>query len=93
MKIKLKYKNLLKILDLMKQLRSFIYIYGIIFCDWYIEFSKPLLNSKDKNLIFETKNVLNHVQKENLLLLHSFIPFVTEELWHLSGFKKTEKMT
>ena len=68
----------------------YLYIWNY-FCDWYIEFSKPLLNSKDKNLIFETKNVLNHVQKENLLLLHSFIPFVTEELWHLSGFKKTEK--
>ena len=68
----------------------YLYIWNY-FCDWYIEFSKPLLNSKDKNLIFETKNVLNHVQKENLLLLHSFIPFVTEELWNLSGFKKTEK--
>ncbi len=68
----------------------YLYIWNY-FCDWYIEFSKPLLNSKDKNLIFETKNVLNYVQKENLLLLHSFIPFVTEELWHLSGFKKTEK--
>ena len=34
-----------------------------LFFDWYIEFSKPLLNSKDKNLIFETKNILNHVQK------------------------------
>ncbi|EMH80162.1 valine--tRNA ligase [alpha proteobacterium HIMB114] len=68
----------------------YLYIWNY-FCDWYIEFSKPLLNSKNKNLIFETKNVLNYVQKENLLLLHSFIPFVTEELWHLSGFKKTEK--
>ena len=68
----------------------YLYIWNY-FCDWYVEFSKPLLNSKDKNLIFETKNVLNYVQKENLLLLHSFIPFVTEELWNLSGFKKTEK--
>ena len=50
-----------------------------------------MLNINGKDLIFETKNVLNYVQNENLLLLHSFIPFVTEELWHLSGFKKTEK--
>ena len=68
----------------------YLYVWNY-FCDWYVEFSKPLLNSKDKNLVLETKNVLHYVQQENLLLLHSFIPFVTEELWHLSGFRKSEK--
>jgi len=68
----------------------YLYVWNY-FCDWYVEFSKPLLNSEDKNLVIETKNVLHYVQQENLLLLHSFIPFVTEELWHLSGFRKSEK--
>ncbi len=69
---------------------TYLYIWNN-FCDWYIEFSKPLLSSKDKNLVKETKGVLNYVQKENLGLLHCFIPFVSEELWHLSGYKKKTK--
>ena len=35
--------------------------------------------------------ILNHVQRENLSILHSFIPFVTEELWALAKIRKTEK--
>ncbi len=61
------------------------------FCDWYIEFTKPLLNSNNKKIIDETKMVLSHVQKENLKLLHPFIPFVTEELWSITGLHKMHK--
>jgi valyl-tRNA synthetase len=68
----------------------YLYIWNY-FCDWYIEFSKPLLNSKNKQIVEETKNVLFHVQMENLSLLHAFIPFVTEELWSLSNLKKIQK--
>jgi valyl-tRNA synthetase len=68
----------------------YLYIWNY-FCDWYIEFSKPLLNSKNKQIVEETKNVLFHVQMENLSLLHAFIPFVTEELWGLSNLKKIHK--
>ena len=68
----------------------YLYIWNY-FCDWYIEFSKPLLNSKNKQIVEETKNVLFHVQMENLSLLHAFIPFVTEELWSLSNLKKIHK--
>jgi valyl-tRNA synthetase len=45
----------------------YLYIWNY-FCDWYIEFSKPLLNSKNKQIVEETKNVLFHVQMENLSL-------------------------
>ena len=68
----------------------YLYIWNY-FCDWYIEFSKPLLNSKDKQTIQETKNTLHYIQRENLSILHAFIPFVTEELWNLANFKKIEK--
>ena len=32
-----------------------------------------------------------YVQRENLSILHAFIPFVTEELWILTKFRKMEK--
>ena len=68
----------------------YLYIWNY-FCDWYIEFSKPLLQSKNKKVVEETRNILLYLQIENLSLLHSFIPFVTEELWSLSGLKSIEK--
>ena len=71
-----------------KNIYSYIWNY---FCDCYMEFSKPLLNSSNKKTIEETKNTLLHVQRENLSILHAFIPFVTEELWKLTDFRKLEK--
>lgn len=53
------------------------------FCDWYIELSKPLLNSEASPY---TKWTLCHVYRSILELLHPMIPFVTEEIWqHLPG--------
>ena len=68
----------------------YLYIWNY-FCDWYIEFSKPLLQSNNKKVVEETRNILLYLQIENLSLLHSFIPFITEELWSLSGLKSIEK--
>ncbi len=54
------------------------------FCDWYIEFSKPQINSnqKDKKL-----GLIISVFTDSLKLLHPFMPFVTEELYSsLSGY-------
>ncbi|MBT1247811.1 MULTISPECIES: valine--tRNA ligase [unclassified Thermosipho (in: thermotogales)] len=47
-------------------------------CDWYIEVSKPRLNSEDKTVV---QNVLVKVLDNSLKLLHPFMPFITEELW------------
>jgi len=56
-------------------------------CDWYLEMSKPALRGTEgeerKQL---TQNILRHVFKTVILLLHPFIPFVTEELWSAFGF-------
>ena len=58
------------------------------FCDWYIEFAKPILYSNNKKNILELKKTISFLQSELLLLLHPFIPFVTEELWSLAKFDK-----
>ena len=53
------------------------------FCDWYLEAIKPALyGSLGEEKKAATLNVLWHVLKEMLILLHPIIPFVTEEIWH-----------
>ena len=51
------------------------------YCDWYLELSKTILFSKNKKYIKEVKTTSGFVFKEALILLHPFIPFITEELW------------
>ena len=51
------------------------------YCDWYLELSKTILFSKNKKFIQEVRNTSGLVFKEILVLLHPFIPFITEELW------------
>ncbi|GAB1400120.1 valine--tRNA ligase [Aminivibrio sp.] len=56
-------------------------------CDWYLELSKPVLRGDEGEERKKTVQwVLSHVFRRVLLLLHPFIPFVTEELWHTFGF-------
>ena len=66
---------------------TYQYIWDI-FCDWYLEFTKPIFQGKIKKDIEETKNVLLYIQKEILFLLHPFMPFITEELWIKHNFRK-----
>lgn len=61
-------------------------IYDLVwneYCDWYLEFSKPLLF--DENTTAEEKNAVQHtliyVLEEILRLSHPFIPFISEEIW------------
>jgi valyl-tRNA synthetase len=49
------------------------------YCDWYIEFSKALLN--DPKTVSETQGVLLHVLESMLKLAHPMIPFVSEEIY------------
>jgi len=51
------------------------------FCDWYLEFSKPFLTGGDAAAKAETQATAGWVLDQILLLLHPFMPFVTEELW------------
>ncbi len=52
------------------------------FCDWYIEVSKLRLNSPDPAIKQSAQQVLCAVLEGSLRLLHPFMPFLTEELWH-----------
>jgi len=52
------------------------------FCDWYLEAIKPTLYGKEgTNRKEATLSVLWRVLHDTLILLHPFIPFVTEEIW------------
>ena len=51
------------------------------FCDWYLEFSKPVFHGADEAAAAETRATAAWVLDRILLLLHPFMPFVTEELW------------
>ena len=51
------------------------------YCDWYIEFLKPIFDSKNTKYIDESRNMLAFVQSNILILLHPFIPFFTENVW------------
>ena len=52
------------------------------FCDWYIEWVKPDLLNADKDIARATWQNLFAVFDAALRLLHPFMPFLTEELWH-----------
>jgi valyl-tRNA synthetase len=51
------------------------------FCDWYLEAIKPVLYQKKGPEKESTLAVLWWVLRETLVLLHPFMPFVTEEIW------------
>jgi valyl-tRNA synthetase len=48
------------------------------FCDWYLELIKGQIDA-------ETKAVAGWVLDQILVMLHPFMPFITEELWHAQG--------
>lgn len=62
-----------------------LYIYEFFwhtFCDWYIEISKIELAKPDNAEYANTvKNVLFKVLKDSLVVMHPFIPFITEEIY------------
>jgi valyl-tRNA synthetase len=60
------------------------------FCDWYIEMSKPALNSAPGEDNARSRQLLVELLEQILLLLHPVMPFVTEEIWQaLDGNGKT----
>ena len=56
------------------------------FCDWFLEFAKPVLNGPDGADKDEVKATAAHVLGVILRMLHPVMPFITEELWHRMGY-------
>ena len=66
-------------------------VYDLIwnnYCDWYIEFVKSRLYGEDEEDKQIARAVLTYCLKSLLILLHPFMPFITEEIW--SALPKTE---
>ena len=51
------------------------------FCDWYLEFIKPILAGEDQAMRAETRRAAAWTLGEILKLLQPFMPFVCEEIW------------
>jgi len=56
-----------------------------VYCDWYLELIKPVLSGPDGTAKSETRAAATWALEEILKLLHPFMPFVTEELWRVTG--------
>ena len=63
-----------------------------VFCDWYLELIKPVLLGDDEAAKVETRATAAWVLDQILLLLHPFMPFMTEELWATTAGPKRGKL-
>ncbi|MBN2906888.1 MAG: valine--tRNA ligase [Rhodobacteraceae bacterium] len=62
----------------------YAFVWGKV-CDWYVEFSKPLLLDGTPGEQAETRATMAWVLDQCLILLHPIMPFITEELWATLG--------
>ncbi len=63
------------------------------FCDWYLELIKPAFaEDADPAAAAETRAVAGWVLDQILVILHPFMPFITEELWHALAAPSTRHL-
>ena len=60
------------------------------YCDWYLEFAKPVLQAGSAAVQAETRATAAWTLGRILVLLHPFMPFVTEALWEQFGDGETQ---
>ncbi|MGA0830590.1 MAG: class I tRNA ligase family protein, partial [Nitriliruptoraceae bacterium] len=60
------------------------FIWGT-YCDWYIEFTKPILTGDDEAAADETRRAMGWALGHLVNLLNPLMPFITEELWEKLG--------
>ncbi|MGB5180777.1 MAG: valine--tRNA ligase [Xanthobacteraceae bacterium] len=63
-----------------------------VYCDWYLELIKPVLTGPDGSAKSETQAAAAWALDQILKLLHPFMPFVTEELWTVTGAPKHDPL-
>ena len=59
----------------------YAFVWGKL-CDWYVEFAKPLFDGEHAD---ETRATMAWVIEQAITMLHPIMPFVTEEIWALTG--------
>ncbi|MFN0114055.1 MAG: valine--tRNA ligase [Paracoccaceae bacterium] len=62
----------------------YAFVWGRV-CDWYVEFAKPLFAPETPEIARETRETMSFVLDQCLILLHPFMPFLTEDLWGATG--------
>jgi valyl-tRNA synthetase len=64
-----------------------------VYCDWYLELIKPILSGVDGAAKNESRAAVLWALDQILKLLHPFMPFVTEELWRVTGVHREPLLT
>ncbi|PZO67166.1 MAG: valine--tRNA ligase [Paracoccus denitrificans] len=59
----------------------YAFVWGKV-CDWYVEFAKPMFDGPDAD---ETRATMRWVLDQVVTLAHPVMPYVTEEIWALTG--------
>ncbi len=59
----------------------YAFVWGKV-CDWYVEFAKPLFDGPQAQ---ETRETMAWVLDQCMIMLHPMMPFITEELWSITG--------
>jgi len=70
---------------------AYHFVYDI-FCDWYIEITKPVFQSGHEAAKAETRATTAWARDQILKLLHPFMPFITEELWEKTAVSPRENL-
>ena len=70
---------------------AYHFVYDI-FCDWYIEITKPIIQGSDESTKAETRVTTAWARDQILKLLHPFMPFITEELWARTSETSRERL-
>tara|TARA_B100001057_G_scaffold23841_1_gene22077 strand:- start:300 stop:2945 length:2646 start_codon:yes stop_codon:yes gene_type:complete len=61
------------------------------YCDWYLEFLKPIFNSSKKTELSESRIFASFMMANILKMLHPFIPFFTESVWAKNNYNRVFK--
>jgi valyl-tRNA synthetase len=70
---------------------AYHFVYDI-FCDWYIEITKPVFQTGSEAAKTETRATTAWARDQILKLLHPFMPFITEELWEKTAATPREAL-
>ncbi|SLN37663.1 Valine--tRNA ligase [Aquimixticola soesokkakensis] len=69
----------------------YAFVWGKV-CDWYVELSKPLFYDGDEAIKAETRQTMGWVLDQCLIMLHPIMPFITEELWAMTGVTRRKML-